>query len=225
MEVEIRFYYSQSEYEKIKKHLSQAEGLIYGGSFHEITIQYDHPVKEFSFYNKTIDGRLRLRTSHETSRDIHKCKLSWKRRLEENSAQAIQCEEEVEVRISHEECKGLRFILEEVIKLPVKESYERTRTIYENHEIEISIDRYPFGIALELEQKNSSVQTTEVVCKWLKILGLSPDDAYKLSWDDKYKELCREQGVEIKSQVLLNESEMPKLEKAFFEFPKTLYSH
>ena len=35
------------------------------------------------------------------------------------------------------------------------ESYERYRTLFYNDDIEISIDEYPFGIALEIENKGT----------------------------------------------------------------------
>lgn len=34
------------------------------------------------------------------------------------------------------------------------ESYERYRNIFTNDDIEIVIDKYPFGIALEIENKS-----------------------------------------------------------------------
>ena len=35
----------------------------------------------------------------------------------------------------------------------VVDSYEKYRTIFTNEDVEISIDEYPFGIALEIENK------------------------------------------------------------------------
>ena len=35
----------------------------------------------------------------------------------------------------------------------IVESYERYRTVFENEDVEISVDEYPFGICLEIENK------------------------------------------------------------------------
>lgn len=43
------------------------------------------------------------------------------------------------------------------------ESYERYRTVYYNEEIEISIDEYPFGIALEIENKSNDKNPKDIV--------------------------------------------------------------
>ena len=51
------------------------------------------------------------------------------------------------------------------------ESYERYRTIYFNEEIEISIDEYPFGIALEIENKSNNKNPKDIVKKYLTILN------------------------------------------------------
>lgn len=44
------------------------------------------------------------------------------------------------------------------------ESYERHRTTFENKDIEISLDEYPFGICLEAENK-SIEKNPELVVK------------------------------------------------------------
>ena len=57
-----------------------------------------------------------------------------------------------------------------VLKMKSVESYERYRTIFVNDEIETAVDEYPFGIALEIENKSSNPE--EVVKKWVEIIGL-----------------------------------------------------
>lgn len=89
------------------------------------------------------------------------------------------------------------------------ESYERYRTVYYNEEIEISIDEYPFGIALETESK-SLINPKEIVKKYVDILNLDINKAYRLSWDDKYTELCKEQNIEIFKHVTFD-LPMPKI--------------
>ena len=90
------------------------------------------------------------------------------------------------------------------------ESYERYRTIFTNDDVEISVDEYPFGIALEIENKSNNKDPELVVKKWTELLGLNIKDAYRLSWDDKYTELCKEQGIEHFSHVTFD-LPMPKV--------------
>ena len=52
-----------------------------------------------------------------------------------------------------EEFDKLVFLLENVIKMKNIESYERYRNVFHNEDIEIVVDKYPFGIALEIENK------------------------------------------------------------------------
>ena len=75
------------------------------------------------------------------------------------------------------------------------ESYERYRTIFINDEVEIAVDEYPFGIAIEVENKSKLENPEEVVKKWTKKIGLDIKKAYRLSWDDKYNELCKKQNI------------------------------
>ena len=52
METEVRFYYSTDSKESIIKYLKSFKELKYNGRFYEITDQYNHPMKEFNFYDK-----------------------------------------------------------------------------------------------------------------------------------------------------------------------------
>ena len=72
------------------------------------------------------------------------------------------------------------------------EVYERYRTVFFNGEIEIVLDEYPFGLALEIEAKKEIDNPEVVIDKYVKLLELNYDDSYRLSWDDKYGELCKE---------------------------------
>ncbi len=90
-----------------------------------------------------------------------------------------------------------------------KECYERYRTIFYNDDAEIAIDLYPFGLGLEIEAKkdnNEDIITNE----YLKLLNLKIEDSYKLSWDDKYEELCKNQNKKIEKEVLF-EKDMPQI--------------
>ena len=81
------------------------------------------------------------------------------------------------------------------------ESYERYRTVFENDEVEISVDEYPFGVCVEIENKSTTKKPEDIVKKWVNRIGLNINDAYRLSWDDKYLELCEEQGIERFNEV------------------------
>ncbi len=89
------------------------------------------------------------------------------------------------------------------------ESYERYRINYSNDEIEISIDEYPFGFALEIENKGSN-NPEDTVKKYVELIGLDINDSYRLSWDDKYSELCKEQNIEELKEVVFGKV-MPKI--------------
>ena len=51
MEYEVRFYYSNNSKEKILDYLNQFKEFSYGGRYHETTSQYNHPMKEYDFFN------------------------------------------------------------------------------------------------------------------------------------------------------------------------------
>ena len=137
MEVELRYYYGFDKYEKLIEKLKEFSELDYEGCFYEITTQYDHPMKEKSFYNKEIDGRFRVRCSKNVDKGNTKSKISWKRRLKNTLNGKVNEEEEVELSFKYEELDQLTFLLEKVIKMKNIESYERYRNIFSNEDIEI----------------------------------------------------------------------------------------
>ena len=198
LEYEVRFYFPKKQLANIINQLDQIRELKKDNRLYEKTMQYDHPSEEMSFYNKEIDGRFRIRISKDNHRS--KCKITWKRRLATSFKTDINQEEEFELTILPEEYDSLIFIIEEVLKMKSIESYERYRTIYANKEIEVSLDEYPFGIALEIESKNNS-NPEKIIKKWVKILNLKLEEAYPLSCDDKYLELCNAQGVEVYKHI------------------------
>ncbi len=206
METEIRFYYSLDSEEKIISNLKKIKELTYDDKYHEITEQYNHPMKEYNFYSKEIDGRFRIRKT--TSNKLSKCMITWKRRLPGKN-DLIHEEEEVEVSINPNEYDNLLFLLNNVLHLKLVESYERYRTIFHNEDIEIAVDKYPFGIALEIENKSKNKNPKEVITSWINKLGLNINDSYPLSWDDKYEELCKEQNIET-TNIVTFDKDMPK---------------
>lgn len=210
MEEEIRFYYAYEHYEQWIKRLKKYSELKYEGCFYETTIQYDHPSKESSFYNKKIDGRFRVRASKNTENGETKSKISWKQRLPETSQGIVNREKEIEINFKYSQLENLLFLLEKVIKMKNVESYERYRNVFYNNDVEIVIDKYPFGVALEIENKSKTKKAEEIVTYWIKKLGLNFKDAFRLSWDDKYTELCKNQNIEIFKHIKFG-LPMPKI--------------
>ena len=199
MEYEVRYYFNSSKKNEIINTLNGIEGIIRKNRCYEKTMQFDHPNSNNSFYNKDIDGRFRIRVTKNDM--ISKCKISWKRRINSTIDTEVNKEEEVELNIKYEEYDKLMFIIINVLKMKNVESYERYRTIYTNDEIENAIDEYPFGIALEIENKSVSDNPEGVVKKWVKKIGLDITKSYRLSWDDKYRELCNNQSVKQYNHV------------------------
>ncbi len=208
MEYEVRYYFPSEKLDIIIGKLKKVKDLEMHERSYEKTTQYDHPDEKNSFYTKEVDGRFRVRVTKNSS--VSKCKLSWKRRIKSTCETDVNKEEEVELTIKYDEYDNFMFILDNVLKMKSIESYERYRTIFTNDDIEISVDEYPFGIALEIENKSESKNPEEVVRKWVELLELNIKDAYRLSWDDKYSELCREQGVEHYNHVAFG-LPMPKV--------------
>ena len=208
MEYEVRFYYPSSEVNNLLDKLSELKELEKKPRTYEKTVQYNHSDPRYDFYSKVIDGRFRLRLSKNIEES--KCKLSWKRRLPNTTENLVNKEEEKEVRISYEDVDNFIFIIENVMHFKVVDSYERYRTIFTNEDVEISIDEYPFGIALEIENKSSTKNPEEVVMNYVSKLKLNIKDSYRLSWDDKYVELCKEQNKEIYNEVTFDK-DMPSI--------------
>lgn len=199
MEYEVRFYYSFEELNDILCKLRKEDHLKKQPRTYEKTIQYNHSDKRYNFYSKEIDGRFRLRISSNEFET--KCKLSFKRRLKDTTKSEVNKEEEKEVRINPLDFDNFIYIINNVMHFEVVESYERYRTVFENEDIEISIDEYPFGVCIEIENKSTSKNPIKVVKNYVSKLGLNINDAYRLSWDDLYLELCEEQGVERFNEV------------------------
>ena len=208
MEYEVRFYFAKEKLGTLIEKIKSLEGLSMQERCYEKTSQFDHPCSEMSFYDKKVDGRFRVRITKNNN--ISKCKLSWKRRLVSTTESDVNKEEEVEISINYSEYENLMYIIENVLKMKSIESYERYRTIFTNNEVEIAVDEYPFGIAVEIENKSESSEPQEIVRKWVEKLGMDIKKAYRLSWDDKYSELCKEQKIEKYNHVTFD-LPMPKV--------------
>lgn len=136
--------------------------------------------------------------------------IIWKRRIKNVEQDKINKEEEIEVKIDFKDYENLILLLTKVLKLERIESYERYRHVFKNEEVEIVVDKYPFGIVLEIESKTNESDSEKVILKWLDRLGLKLKDSYKFSWDDNYNELCKEQNNEIFKDVLFG-LDMPEV--------------
>ena len=194
IETETRVLFSLDKEEEIIKKLNEIDDLIYKGKFYEKTIQYNHPDEKIDFYSKEIDARFRVRITE--NKNYQKCMISYKRRGQDFFKDKINSEEEVEVEINYKDFDNLSYILENVLKMELVESYERYRYVYYNDDVEIDVDIYPFMIAVEIENKSTDKDPKMVVLYYLEKLGFTLDDIYQLSWDDKYEELCKEQNIE-----------------------------
>ena len=199
MEYEVRFYYSFEELNNILNKLRKEDNLKEQPRTYEKTIQYNHSDKRYNFYSEEIDGRFRLRISSNEFET--KCKLSWKKRLKDTIKSEVNKEEEKEVRINPLDFDNFIYIINNVMHFEVVESYERYRIVFENEDIEISVDEYPFGVCIEIENKSTIENPIKVVKNYVSKLGLNINDAYRLSWDDLYLELCKEQGIERFNEV------------------------
>lgn len=206
IETEVRFLYSLSEEDKILKYLKAYPQLTYKGCFKEKTIQYNHPMKEYDYYSKEIDARFRVRTT--VNNEIKKCMITYKRRNENFLNEEINTEEEVEVSINYNEVDNLIYLLENVIHMNLVESYERKRHVFSNEDIEVVVDIYPFMIAIEVENKSIEKDPKTVILYYLNLLGFDLNDSYRLSWDDKYEELCNSQNIK-QYNIVDNTKEMP----------------
>ena len=215
METEIRFYYSIESKDDVINYLKIFKELNFKGRFYECTDQYNHPMKKYDFYSKKIDGRFRVRKT--IGDNIPKCMITWKRRLSANDKELIHKEEEIEISINPEEYDNLCLLLDKVLHLNLVESYERYRTIFSNEDIEIVVDEYPFGLCIELENKSKHKNAEDVIKIWLKKLKFDINDAYRLSWDDKYAELCKEQNKKVENIVRFNK-DMPKVSNKFIVY-------
>ena len=214
IETETRVLFSLSEEDKIISYLKGFDDLLYKGKFYEKTSQYNHPDKNIDFYSKEIDARFRVRISE--SENNKKCMISYKRRNANFLKEDINNEEEVEVNIDYKDYDNLNYILENVLKMELVESYERYRYVFYNDDIEIDVDIYPFMIAIEIENKSNNKDAKMVVMYYLEKLGFTLEDTYKLSWDDKYEELCENQNIEA-YKIVTFDKKMPEFKDKLFK--------
>ncbi len=210
VEREIKFYFPISKLDNIKNSLRIFK---YIHTKHELILNYNNPNPNLSFYDKKIDGRLRLRIMRylDTLKKGEKSGLlSWKQRIPDYALSKIRHEYEIECYIAEKDVENLKIILADILKCPLVSSYERERSYYYADGLEITLDKFPFGLMLEIEFKNKIKKKNELLYM-LKKINLDIKDASILSCDDMYKYLCRKQNKQIKSHILFNDMDMPIL--------------
>lgn len=210
IERELKYYLPFSEENNLVSKLSKFK---YVYKKHELTLNYDNPNPSFSFYDKKIDGRLRLRIMHYLDGD-NKGKIeglfSWKQRIPEHSLSKIRHEKEIECLVYGQETEDLRAILQDVLRCPLISSYERERSHYHVDNIDVTLDKFPFGLMLELEFKDLKGGRAELE-NILKEIGLNFDDASNLSCDDMYKYLCKKNNKAVQDNILFDDGDMPSI--------------
>ena len=121
MEYEVRYYFSKKRLDDIISLLKTRNELNMMERCYEKTMQFDHPCENMSFYSKKVDGRFRVRVTKSSK--SFQCKISWKRRLSTTTSTAINKEEEIELNIKKEEYENLMFLIDNVLKMKLVESY------------------------------------------------------------------------------------------------------
>jgi len=148
------------------------------------------------------------------------------------SNESINTEYELEVNFDINEFDSLKKLIENILKMPYKSGYElyrikwlvkveessdakdkpsnsRTQETQTPAQVEITLNHYPYGLALELELVKGS--DANALIKIVKMLNLDPKDSSNLSTDDMYEKLCKEQGITPKNEIMFDDKEMPKL--------------
>lgn len=220
VEKEVRYYFSHRDLPELVEKLKSF--YKYERSYHEVTLMYDNPNPELTFYSKAVDGRLRLRYSKVVKSDDFgealsgivaeksKCLVTWKRRLPENKGESIRREEEIEYATPAEGFDAVRSIFEDVLQCKRISSYERIRSFLTTPNIQVTCDQFPYGIMLELEMKNDH-SGEQVLIDEVERLGLKLEDASDLSCDDMYFKLCQEKGIKQLPDIAFTDKTMPQI--------------
>lgn len=218
MEKELRFVLTGKEYEVFKENVRKnEETFVPGKALLELTVMYDNPNPEYSFYQKSVDGRLRVRTAKPGKADILPAStelpdslLTWKQRIPEYQGNEVCQEREIEASISAEEMDAVILILEKVLHCPKISSYERNRETLYYDGIEIASDTFPYGHVVELELKSGNEsELHELAAR----LGLNQTMISTKSCDDMYRWLCEKTHRQPQTDILFNDHEMPLLDE------------
>lgn len=211
-EHEIRFYIPGNHLKNWQKKLSQ---LANHGRFYELTIMYDSPNPQHTFYSPRIDGRLRLRIGTPTTKTQSKKMgygfISWKQRIPSLSHKLVRHENEIEFDFDPKQINAVKMILEDVLKCPKISSYERYRTHYSMKNVQVTIDEFPFGLVLEIESKKGNMTNEKELIAAATLFDLSPEQSSRLSCDDMYHALCKKANIQPQPHILFNDRNMPQL--------------
>lgn len=210
IEREMRFYFPLK---KLKPQQADLQQFHYKGRYHEITIMYDNPNPKYTFYSSLIDGRLRLRAATPTDKNLKNGYgfVSWKQRIPSLKNEIMRHENEIEFHFNPTELPAIQSILENILHCPKISSYERYRNHYENGDIHITLDEFPFALMLELEINGNSESGEKQLMDTLSLLKLDSASASSYSCDDMYRELCLKENKQPRSDILFNDSDMPHL--------------
>jgi len=102
------------------------------------------------------------------------------------------------------------------LKEEIVDRNKRYRYVFYNDDIEIDVDIFPFMIVVEIENRSSDKDPQVTVMYYLEKLGFNLNDTYKLSWDDKYEELCIEQNI-VAHKIVTFDKQMPEFKNKLFE--------
>lgn len=219
IEKELRFVLTNREYEELKLRVSELKDVITPGhAVKELTVMYDNPNKELTFYSKEVDGRLRVRTSEAGNAELLACNstspsvsmLTWKQRIPKHVGKELNQEYETEVAIDATEMISMISILENVLHCPRVSSYERNRETFYMNGVEVASDTFPYGHVVELELKEGEEQALYAVAKELNLHKCWKST---LSCDDMYRTLCKHERKEAKSDILFSDNDMPSLDQ------------
>ncbi|MBI2099286.1 nucleoside monophosphate kinase [Candidatus Uhrbacteria bacterium] len=198
IEVEIKFALTVSQAIAIRTMLSEMPGASFRGKRYEKTSNFDNEESRM----KEDDARLRVREISRSPEDERKkIEFCYKRRL---SVDGIKKEEEIESDFESDPERLMSIIKKMGYELV--DGYERFRETFLLRDVKITIDEFPFGYLLEIEGRESEILELS------RYLNLDPMNAYKLSCDDFYVELCRKKGVKPKPFIAFDDMEMPKYE-------------
>lgn len=198
IELEIKFLVNPKIIIEIKKKILKISEIIYKGKAYEKTTMLDNSIGLM----QKDDARLRVRQISQGKNDKNsKIEFSYKRRIKANGG--IKQEEEIETKFVAD--IDLFFQILNKMGYEITTSYERYRETYENDNVKITLDEFPFGYILEIEGSKEYIDAT------CKLLNLDIEKSYPLSCDDVYVELCEKEGIKPQDHILFNNLEMPQL--------------
>jgi len=199
IELEIKFLINQDNVFKIKEKIMKIPGIFFEDRVYEKTTMFDNCFGQM----EKEDARLRVRQiSDKKNKENLKIEFSYKRRVKADGG--IKQEEEIETTFAIVDANSFFQILNKM-GYHITTSYERYRETYRTTDIKITLDEFPFGHILEIEGGAGDIKD---ICNFLHFDMLN---AYPLSCDDVYVELCKKNNIKAKNHILFEDSEMPKI--------------